>query len=78
MTPEEKARQETDHQLQQCGWIVQDRHDMNISAGLGIAIREFPLLPGEAEYLLYVDGKATGVERLSAKYVSALPPGVSA
>ena len=60
MTPEEKARREIDRQLDLCGWIVQDRHDMNISAGPGIVIREFPLPVGEADYLLYLDGKAAG------------------
>ncbi len=36
---------------------------MNISAGLGVAVREFPLKTGFADYLLYVDGKAIGVDR---------------
>jgi len=31
---------------------------MNISAGRGIAVREFPLSTGEADYLLYADAKA--------------------
>ena len=34
---------------------------MNISAGLGIAVREFPLKSGQADYLLYADCKALGV-----------------
>ena len=34
---------------------------MNISAGLGVAVREFPLKTGYADYLLYVDGKSAGV-----------------
>jgi type I restriction enzyme R subunit len=89
MTPEDRARQDIDRQLQQCGWIVQDREDLDISAGPGVAVREFPLLVGEADYLLYVDGKAAGVveakpqghtlagvETQSANYVAALPPGV--
>jgi type I restriction enzyme M protein len=37
MTPEQKARQEIDRQLEQCGWVVQSFRDMNISAGLGVA-----------------------------------------
>ncbi|HUY90515.1 MAG TPA: hypothetical protein VMV10_17390 [Pirellulales bacterium] len=53
MTPEEKARQQIDQQLLQCGWVVQDFRAMNISAGLGVAIREFPLKSGFADYLLY-------------------------
>ena len=88
-TPEEKARQKIDDQLAQCGWIVQDAAEMNISAGLGVAIREFPLSTGFADYLLYVDGKAigvieakpeghtlTGVETQSAKYSEGLPDGL--
>ncbi len=90
MTPEEKARQEIDRQLAQCGWLVQDYAQMNISAG-PVAIREFPLTTGAADYMLYVDGKAigiveakpeghtlTGVETQSAKYADGLPPGLPA
>jgi len=40
---------------------VQDRRDMNISSGPGVAIREFPLPVGQADYLLYVDARAAGV-----------------
>ena len=39
-TPEAKARQEIDQQLEACGWILQDMADMNIMAGLGVAVRE--------------------------------------
>lgn len=42
MTPEEKARQAIDQQLAECGWPVQDFKQLNISAGLGVAVREFP------------------------------------
>jgi type I restriction enzyme R subunit len=35
MTPEQRARQEIDRQLEQCGWVVQNVPDMNISAGVG-------------------------------------------
>jgi len=90
MTPEEKARQEIDHQLAQCGWAVQDYAQMNISAG-PVAIREFPLVTGFADYMLYAEGKAigiveakpeghtlTGVETQSVKYAKGLPPGLPA
>ncbi len=89
MTPEEKARARIDQQLEQAGWLVQDYAQMHISAGLGVAIREFPLKTGEADYLLYVDGEIigvieakpeghtlTGVEMQSAKYTSGLPDGL--
>ena len=35
--------------------------DMNIMAGPGVAVREFQLTTGEADYGLYIDGKVAGV-----------------
>jgi len=61
MTPEQKSRQQIDRQLEQAGWIVQDYRQMNISAGLGVAVREFPLTTGFADYMLYADSRAIGV-----------------
>ena len=58
MTPEEKARQQIDRQLHQAGWLVQDYRQIDISAGSGVAVREFPLTTGEADYMLYADAKA--------------------
>ena len=39
-TPEAKARQEIDQQLEACGWILQDVANMNIMAAVGVAVRE--------------------------------------
>ena len=63
--------------------------DMNIMAGLGVAVREFQLTTGEADYGLYIDGKVagvieakktgstlTGVETQTDKYAKGLPDGV--
>jgi type I restriction enzyme R subunit len=69
-TPEELARINIDKQLEACGWIVQSRAEMNLYAGRGVAVREFPLSTGEADYLLFVDRKAVGV-------VEAKPEGVT-
>jgi type I restriction enzyme R subunit len=41
LTPEQKAREEIDQQLSECGWIVQDGKEMNIMAGPGVAVREY-------------------------------------
>jgi type I restriction enzyme R subunit len=49
VNPEEKARKEIDRQLVACGWLVQDHKAMNIMAGPGVAVREFPLKSGLAE-----------------------------
>lgn len=57
MTPEERARQQIDLLLQQSGWIVQDRSQTNLAAGLGVAIREAKLETSEADYLLFSGGR---------------------
>jgi type I restriction enzyme R subunit len=43
------------------GWIVQDMHELNPHAGLGVAVREFPFRSGRADYALYVEAKLVGV-----------------
>ncbi len=91
MSPEDRARQDIDRQVVQCGWAVQDKGQTNISAALGVAVREFAMLTGEVDYLLYVSGKAIGVleakpkghpligvETQASKYSGALPPAVPA
>lgn len=85
MKPEETARQLIDDMLQSAGWIVQDRDKVNLGAGPGIAIREFALRSGAADYLLLVNREAVGaveakpanftlqgVKEQSAKYLTAL------
>ena len=90
---EARARVEIDHQLTACGWRVQDRSEMNLYAGQGVAVREFIMAPGHgrADYLLFVDGKAVGaveakpsgtplagVESQTAKYAAGLPAELTA
>ncbi|MEI8342218.1 MAG: DEAD/DEAH box helicase family protein, partial [Verrucomicrobiota bacterium] len=91
-TPEQKARREIDAKLVASGWFVQNREDLDLTAGRGIAVREFPMKSGYgfADYLLYVDRKAagaveakaegtlTGVEAQSAKYAAGLPANLPA
>ncbi len=60
-SPEPLARQHIDALLTAAGWEVQDRSAMNLGAGLGVAVREFPLATGPADYLLFVDRRAIGV-----------------
>jgi type I restriction enzyme, R subunit len=60
-SPEELAREKIDALLQQCGWVLQSRSTINLSASRGIAIREALLKDrDEVDYLLFVDGKAIG------------------
>lgn len=61
MTPEQKAREIIDKKLAQAGWVVQDRKQLNLFAGLGVAVREFPTGTGPVDYALFVDGIPVGV-----------------
>ena len=91
-TPEDKARLIIDAKLDDAGWIVQDRAELDLTAGMGIAVRQFPMKSGHgfADYLLYADRKAcgaieakaegtlSGVEAQSAKYSTGLPDNLPA
>jgi type I restriction enzyme R subunit len=93
MKPEEAARLSIDAALQEADWLVEDADAVNLTAGRGVAVREFPLKSGYgfADYLLYADGHAvgvieakpegttlTGVEVQSEKYGAGLPDGIPA
>ncbi len=75
MNNEARAREEIDKMLSECGWIVQDYKMMDLGASRGVAVREFPLLTGIADYLLFIDRKACGV--LEAKRVGIPLGGVA-
>ena len=61
MTPEEKARLDIDEKLLQAGWTIQDMKELNLSASLGVAVREFPTSTGEVDYALFVEGEPVGI-----------------
>jgi len=61
MKPEENARQKIDQLLNAAGWTIQNLKELNLGASRGVAIREFPLKSGIADYLLFVDREPVGV-----------------
>lgn len=61
MTPEQKARQEIDRKLIGAGWLIQDMKQLNLGAGVGVAVREYPTDTGPADYVLFVNRNAVGV-----------------
>src|SRR5688572_14045478 len=89
--PEAAARIRIDEQLSAAGWVVQDRAAADLSAGPGIAVREFPLNGGPVDYLLFLDGASagaveakkegwtlSGVEQQSKRYSEGLPDALPA
>jgi type I restriction enzyme R subunit len=72
-SPEELAREKIDALLQQCGWLLQNRSTINLSASRGVAIREALLKDrDEVDYLLFVDGKAIGTVEIAEDLQAAL------
>jgi type I restriction enzyme R subunit len=91
LAAEARARVLIDQQLTQAGWHVQDKKDLNLFAGQGVAVREVVMKPGHGrvDYLLYVDKAVVGVieakpmgtplsgiEWQSAMYAEGLPSDV--
>ena len=60
---EQHRRRNVNNALPASGWLIQDRKRVDITAGRGAAICEFPLKSrqGFGDYLLDVDGGAAGV-----------------
>ncbi|MFC1577606.1 type I restriction-modification enzyme R subunit C-terminal domain-containing protein [Thermodesulfobacteriota bacterium] len=75
MKPEEQARQNIDQLLTKAGWIIQDVNEINLGAGLGVAVREYPTKTGFMDYALFVDRKAIGV--IEAKSAGTTLSGVA-
>jgi type I restriction enzyme R subunit len=84
---EVQSRRVIDRQLIAAGWVIQDYADVNPLAGPGVAVREFHLARGFADYVLYVDGRIVGVieakregtaligvEQQTRKYAEGLRP----
>ena len=89
--PDAQAREIIDAKLAASGWLVQDRDELNLAAGPGVAVREVNLQRGhgKADYLLFVEGRAvgvleakpvghtlSGVEPQADKYAAGLPAGL--
>jgi len=67
---EAEARQVIDGLLKEAGWIIQDIRKINLSAGRGVAVREFPTKSGPADYMLFVDRKAVGTVEAKAEGIT--------
>lgn len=61
MKPEEKSRLTIDKKLIESGWVIQDVKSLNLSASLGLAVREFPTSTGPVDYALFIEGVPVGV-----------------
>lgn len=59
--PEQIARDKIDEMLRDAGWLVQSKKKVDLSAGKGVAVREYQTDVGPADYVLFVDRKPVGI-----------------
>ena len=59
--PEQIARDNIDSALVRSGWIIQSIKQVNLNAGMGVAVKEYLTDAGPADYVLFAEGKPCGV-----------------
>jgi type I restriction enzyme, R subunit len=59
--PEQYARDQIDALLRNAGWVIQSKTKIDLGVGLGVAIREYQIDVGPADYVLFVDRRPVGV-----------------
>ena len=50
-----------DKKLIESGWAIQDMKSLNLTASLGVAVREFPTSTGPVDYALFIEGVPVGI-----------------
>ena len=59
--PKELVSDKIDRMLLASGWVVQLKKQINLSLGVGVAVREFQTNIGPADYILFVNKKPVDV-----------------
>ncbi len=59
--PEQLVRDQIDKMLKASGWQVQSKKQINLAAGVGVAVREYQTDIGPADYILFVNKKPVGL-----------------
>ena len=59
--PEQKTRDKIDMLLFQSRWVLQNKKQINLDAGIGQVVREYQTDTGSVDYILFVETKAVGV-----------------
>lgn len=59
--PEQQARDNIDKQLIACGWIIQNKKSINLTIGVGVAVKEYSTEVGPADYVLFVNKEPVGI-----------------
>ena len=53
MVSESTVRREIiDNELKEVGYIIQDMDELNLDAGIGVLVREYPTSTGPVDYMI--------------------------
>ncbi|MEO5782806.1 MAG: hypothetical protein ABIQ07_06015 [Ginsengibacter sp.] len=72
--PEQLARDNIDEALVKCGWVIQNKNQINLNAGVGIAVREYLTDVGPADYVLFVNKKPVGIIEANVQKKAYISP----
>ncbi|MCW9707965.1 DEAD/DEAH box helicase family protein [Fodinibius salsisoli] len=61
LTPEQQARRKIDRRLNQSGWDIQGKDDINFNESKGLAIREYQTDTGPADYISFINKRPAAV-----------------
>ena len=62
MNNESTVRREIiDNELREVGYIIQDMDELNLDAGIGVLVREYPTSTGPVDYMIFINGEPCGV-----------------
>jgi len=61
--PEQLVRDQIDKMLLASGWLVESKKQINLAAGVGVAVREYQTDIGPADYILFVDTTLTSFDK---------------
>lgn len=62
MNSESTVRREIiDNELKEVGYIIQDMDELNLDAGIGVLVREYPTSTGPVDYMIFINGEPCGV-----------------
>ena len=62
MNNESAVRREIiDNELREVGYIIQDMDELNLDAGIGVLVREYPTSTGPVDYMIFINGEPCGV-----------------
>jgi len=59
--PEQRTTDKIDEKLRASGWVIQTVDTLNLSAGVGVAVKQYSTEVGPADYVLFINAKPAGV-----------------